>query len=70
MATPSEIVTAIETALAQQAAAPGVVSVSIDGVTTTYNWDTAVKMLTFWERRAAIAAGTKRLVNTIDLRGA
>lgn len=68
MATPAEIVTAIETAMAQQATAPGVVSVSIDGVSTTYNWDQAVKMLEFWERRASVAAGKRRLVSTLDLR--
>jgi len=70
MATPAEIVTAIETAMASRATsgAAGVVSVTIDGVSTSYSFDEAVKALQFWERRAAVAAGKRRLVNTLDLR--
>lgn len=66
--TAAEIATAIRTAMATRAPGAGVVSVTVDGVTTNYSFDQAVAALRFWERRAAAEAGTRRLVNTLDLR--
>lgn len=60
---------AIETALANRASAAGLVSVSIDGTTTNYSWDDAVKMLNFWRKELARVEGKRSLVNSIDLRG-
>jgi uncharacterized protein YccT (UPF0319 family) len=71
MATASEIVTALETALAARASSGtmGVVSVNIDGTTTTYaSFDVLLKELQYWQKQAAKQAGKRRLVNTLDLR--
>ncbi len=67
MATASEIAIAIRTALANRASSgsAGIVSVTIDGISTTYNFDQAVKELQFWEKRAK---GKRRFSNSFDLR--
>lgn len=64
---PQTMVDAILLAMSQMTS-PGVVSVTIDGISTTYSWAQAKDQLLFWERRAARLAGTRRFVNTIDLR--
>jgi len=66
----SDMVTAIKEALYARAAAGGVgvVSVTIDGTTTACNLDQAYKELSFWQKLEAQEAGTRRLVNTLDLR--
>ena len=69
--TDQDIVNQLVSSMANAAAtgAAGVVSVSIDGVSTTYNWDQAQRMLEFWERRLARSSGKRRLFSTMDLRG-
>jgi hypothetical protein len=60
---------ALELALASRAgSAAGTVSVTIDGVATTYSFDQAVAELAFWEGRLQKKAGTRKCVRTIDLR--
>jgi len=68
--TDQQIADAIRTALATHAAngAAGVVSVTIDGIQTQYNFDKAVAELEFWERRAAKTSGKKTMFGTLDLR--
>ena len=64
----AQIAAAIEAEMATHPS--GIISVTIDGVATTYSWDQAVKALEFWEERAARAANKRRIFNYIDLRGA
>jgi hypothetical protein len=68
---PSEFAqTMVDALLAGMAnqSAPGVVSVTIDGISTTYSWTQAKDQLQFWERRASKSAGKRRMVVTLDLR--
>jgi len=69
--TDQQIATAIKTAMAANAAAGsvGVVSVTIDGITTQFSWPQAQQQLEWWERRAARASGKRRLFSSMDLRG-
>ncbi len=71
-ATDQEIADAIRTALAKRATsgATGAVTVTIDGISTTYDEAQARTALDYWERRAARSAGSRRRVSTIDLRNA
>jgi len=62
--TSAEMVDALKKALASGAA---VVSVSIDGSSTTFGREQALKELQFWERRAAREAGTLRTATSFDL---
>lgn len=64
-----EIVAAIRNAMAVKAASgtAGVVSVTIDGISTTYSWDEAKRQLQFWERRANLASGKKKLFNVVNV---
>lgn len=70
--TDAEIADAIRTALARRAlaGATGSVTVTFDGVTSTYDEAGARSALEYWERRAAKAAGTSRMVRTLGLRSA
>lgn len=65
MATPAQMITALETALAEQAA--GVVTVILDGVTTTFNRADARAELDYWQRKAGRAAGTRPVCSTVKL---
>ena len=70
MATAARIADDIRNALAARAAAGGTgsVTVSIDGMATTYDERQALEALAFWESRAARASGRRRTISTMDLR--
>lgn len=70
--TDEQVADAIRVQLANRAAAgtTGVISVTIDGVATTYNEQAAREALEYWEKRAERAGGRRRRVYTVDLRGA
>jgi hypothetical protein len=66
-----EKIDALEAALATRATAgsAGTVSVTIDGVSTTFSIAAAIEELRFWESRLQTASRTRKMVRTIDLRG-
>lgn len=66
MATDAQMVAAIKTGLADGA---GLVRVTVDGTTTEWDRATAMLELTFYERRAARAAGTRPISASIKLGG-
>jgi hypothetical protein len=68
----TDIASGIREALARRAAAgaTGSVTVVIDGISTSFNESEALKALEYWERRAARAKGSRKIVQTLDLRGA
>ncbi len=78
MADPASIITddqvadSIRSQLATRAAGgqSGIVSVTIDGVTTQFDEAGAREALDYWEARAKRASGKRRRVRTMDLRGA
>jgi hypothetical protein len=72
MATAAETAAAIQAQLAARAAAgsTGAVSVTVDGVATTFDERQAREALAYWQRRAAEEAGGGRIARTLDLRGA
>ena len=59
-----KMVAAIEKALLTGA---GVVSVSVSGVSTTYNRDQAIKELNYWRRRQAVENGARPFAVRINL---
>jgi len=65
----AQIADAIRTALADRASAggAGTVSVTIDGVTTQYDWEAAKNQLLFHERRAG--RPRRPIVSQMDLSG-
>jgi hypothetical protein len=65
-----QIADEIRHALALNGTGAGTVRVTIDGTTTEFSWEQAQKQLQYWENRAAKAAGKKKMVNGINLRGA
>ena len=70
--TAAQIADQIAAAIAARAqdGGAGQVTVTIDGVTTTYSEKDAQDALHFWERRAARESGRRRRVVPIDLRRA
>jgi len=70
--TDDQIADSIRTQLAARASdgATGIISVTIDGVTTQFSEPEARKALDYWEARAKRASGKRRRIYTMDLRGA
>jgi len=64
--TPESIALGIESALTQN---PGVKSVQVDGQKIDYDRAGALKEHSYWERKAAIAAGTRPRAAGINLSG-
>lgn len=66
MATPAEMVTSIESALASSPA--GTVEVQVDGQRVRWDRRQALDELEYWRRRNAIVTG-RSIARTIDLSG-
>ena len=66
MATPTEMVAVLKTALESNAA---IVSVVIDGLAVRYDRRQAMEELAKWEAREARAADTRPIATTIRLDG-
>jgi hypothetical protein len=69
MATAAETAAAIRAALSDLAPSAAVVSVSIDGITTSYSQGEARRALDYWERRAARESGARPISASIKLSG-
>lgn len=67
MATASDMIVAIETALA--ATPVGLVQVTVDGQTVRYSRGEALDELRYWQRQAARANGSRPVSATINLGG-
>lgn len=61
------IIDALESGLAENPAGP--VSISIDGVSTTYNRPAAIQELEYWRKRYALEQGTRSRSSRIKLNG-
>jgi len=59
------IIDALEVGLAENPAGP--VSISIDGVSTTYNRPAAIQELEYWRKRYSLEQGTRSRVSRIKM---
>jgi hypothetical protein len=66
MATPAEMVTTLEAAIAATPA--GTAEIEVDGRRVRYDRQQLVNELEYWRRRAAAADGTRPRCATINLR--